>query len=262
MAKMTLLEMVQETLSDMNSDNVTSISDTIESMQVARIFKTTFMNLYNDRSWPTNGKLFRLESVADSNRPTHMRMAENVQHIDWVKYNVADDVSDPLNFIDIRYLLPADFLNFVMARNSTHSYAETVFDFHGTPLIIYNDRQPTYYTTFDDEYLVFDSFDSDMDSVLQASKTQVFGTAEPEFVMDDAFVPDIPMKAFPYFLAEAKKTAFLKVKEVFSASDAETSTRQKAWLSRNKRRAAGGVIYPDYGRRSGRGPSTPNTRNW
>ncbi len=249
MAKMALLEIVQEILSDMNSDNVNSISDTIEAQQVAIICRRTFENLYNDRIWPRNGQLFQLEALSDNARPTHMKFQEDVSEVLWVKYDTRTAISDPIKYTDITYKSPEDFLAFVMQRDATKDFAETVIDIHGVPLIIHNNHAPTYYTSFDDEHLVFDSYDSTMDSTLQASKSQVFGYREPVWEMEDTFVPDIPSKAFPYFINEAKSICFLKIKEVFSQKDEQHSNRQKSWLSRRKRTVKNGVRYPDYGRK-------------
>lgn len=249
MAKMTLLDMVQEILSDMNSDNVNSISDTVEAEQVARIIRSTFRNLYNDRVWPHTGALIKLVSMADSNRPTHMKLQEDVEEISWIKYDVREAPSDPIKYRDIPYKTPEEFLQLVMNRDADDTFAQVVIDIHGTPLIIHNNAAPSYWTTFDDEHIVFDSFDNTMDSVLQEGKTQVFGYSEPAFLLEDDFVPDIPLKMFPYFLAECKSVSFLKVKEVFSQKDEQTSNRQKSWLSRRKRHANNGIKYPNYGRK-------------
>ena len=249
MAKETLLGIVQEILSDMNSDNVNSISDTPEAMQVARIVKRTFLNLYNDRIWPRNGQLMSLQAMSDSSRPTHMSFADDVLEVMWVKYDTRKEESDALNFRTIEYKSPEAFIELVMARDSTRDNVETVIDVHGTPLLVLNDQAPSYYTSFDDEHLVFDAYDRSMDSTLRASKTQVFGYVEPVFEMADDFVPDIPTKAFPYFINEAKSVAMLKIKEVFSQKDEQASMRQKAWLSRRKRHTGNGVRYPHYGRK-------------
>lgn len=249
MAKMTLLDIVQEILSDMNSDNVNSISDTIEATQVANIVRRTFYNLYNDREWPHTARLMRLNSSSDSNRPTHMLIDEDVIRVDWVRYNKQKSPSDSLRYDEIHYKTPTDFIDFVMARDSTKDNMRTVIDYNGTPLIIQTDAFPTYYTSFDDEHIVFDSYDSTLDSILQHSKTQVYGLVEPEFLLEDGFVPDIPTKAFPYFVSEAKSVAFLKIKEVFSQKDEQASGRQKVWLAREKHRVGGGIRFPNYGRR-------------
>ena len=249
MAKMNLLEMVQEILSDINSDAVNSISDTVESEQVARHIRSTFRNLYNDRVWPHTGSLLRLSSMADSTRPTHMKLLDDVEEILWIKYDSRETVSDPLKFRDVEYKTPEEFLTYVMSRDSSKDNAEVVIDIHGTPLIIHNDSHPTYWTMFDDEHVVFDSYMKTMDSVLVESKTQVFGYSEPEFLLENTFVPDIPLKLFPYFLSECKSVASLKIKEVFSQKDEQNSNRQKSWLARRKRRAGNGVKYPNFGRK-------------
>jgi len=251
MAKQSLLDIVQEILSDMNSDNVNSISDTIEAQQVATIVKRTYFNMHNDRVWPHIGKLFKLEASTNNARPTHMRMSEDVISIDWVKYNTAK-AGEYTKYSEVQYLTPEAFLEYTFARDAGDNTVETVIDVHGTPLFIRNDCHPTYYTTFDDEWLVFDSYDNSVDSTLQNSKTQVFGYTAPVWQMSDTFVPEMPAKVFPYFVNEAKSTCFLKIKEVFSQKDEQNAGRQKSWLSREKHRVGGGTRYPDYGRKSPR----------
>jgi len=51
MPKLTVLDMVQDVLSDMDSDEVSSIDDTVEAMQVAQIIKTAFYEVINDGDW-------------------------------------------------------------------------------------------------------------------------------------------------------------------------------------------------------------------
>lgn len=249
MAKQTLLEIVQEILSDMTSDPVNSITDTVEAGQVAQIVKRTFLNLTNDRIWPSTKRLFRLTSSADGAKPTHMRIEENILEVAWVRYDTRRVVSDPIDYTEIIYLSPEEFIMKVMGRDPTQSNMMTVMDYNGTPLIIQTDVAPTWYTSFDDEHLVFDSYNSSVDSTLQNSKTQVYGVIAPSWEMSDSFVPDMPSKFFPYLVNEAKSVAFIKLKEVFSQKDEQASTRQKSWLSRNKSRIDGATRYPNYGRR-------------
>ena len=128
MAKMTLLDIVQEILSDMTSDNVNSISDTIEATQVANIVRRTFYNLFNDRIWPHQAKLIRLNSSADSTRPTHMIMDENVINIEWVKYDIRAESGDPIKYRTIDYKTPSDFLDWVMQRDASKANMQVVMD--------------------------------------------------------------------------------------------------------------------------------------
>lgn len=249
MAKSTVLEMTQEILSDMNSDSVNSIFDTEEALQVATILKRTFLNLANDRIWPSSKALIKLVPYSDSAHPTHMRLKEDTQCIDWVKYDVAG-VGESANYQNMVYKPQAEFVDLVLTRDPGSSVVQTVLEPSGVPLFIRTDAAPTYYTTFDDETLVFDSFDSSVDSTLQASKIQVYGSTEPGWSMADDFVPDLPSKYFPYLINEAKSTAFIKIKEVFSQKDEQNATRQKSWLAQNKRRAEQRNNRPDFGRKS------------
>jgi hypothetical protein len=246
---MTLLELVQDILSEMKSDNVNSISDTEEASIVAGVIRNTYFEIVNNRLYPTQGSLFRLTASTDNTKPTHMRIEDDVADVDWVKYDVRRAVSDPIKYRDIPYKCPADFLDHVMQRDASKGNVQTVFDYAGTPILVLTDAAPSFWTSFDDRHLVFDSFDSTVDSTLQNSKTQVFGTKEPSFQLADNFTPELPSKAFPYLLAEAKSTCMLNIKEVFSQKTEQSATRQRSWLSRNKRRMAGGIKFPDYGRK-------------
>lgn len=240
MAKENLLFIVQGILSDMSSDPVNSISDTPEAMQVARIVQRTFLNLVNDRLWPSTKRLFQLTASGEAARPTHMRLEDGVTEVDWIRYDVRDNVTDPANYIEILYKTPEEFLVWTMNRDPSLPNAQTVFDYSGSPLVVLNDQAPTYYTSFDDKHLVFDSYNQLVDSTLQSSKTQAFGIVEPVFVLSDTYVPDMPSKFFPYLISEATSTSFLKVKEQFSQKDEQNAQRQKGHLSRNKQRLVDG----------------------
>ena len=47
--KKTLLQIVQNILSDLDSEDVNSISDTVEAMQIARVVENTFYNIVATR---------------------------------------------------------------------------------------------------------------------------------------------------------------------------------------------------------------------
>ena len=63
MAKMTLLEMVQDIMSDMDSDEVNSINDSQEATQVAQIIKSTYYNIIDGRDMPFLYELFQLQPI-------------------------------------------------------------------------------------------------------------------------------------------------------------------------------------------------------
>lgn len=252
MAKMTLLEMVQDILSDMDSDEVNSISDTIESQQVAQVIKTSYNEMISNRNWPNLKKLRQLESVGDANKPNYLKLPEKTKELIFFKYDKISLAVPKINIQDIKYKEPDDFLRLVSSRDSTLATVDTVSDFSGVTLLIVNNLAPTYWTSFDDQYIITDSYDSEVDSTLQASKTQALLYIEPTWVHSDSAVPDLPSEAFSGLLEEAKSTAFLTIKQVGNQKAEQKANRQSKWLSRKAWVAAGGIRYPDYGRKSRR----------
>lgn len=248
MPKLTLLEMTQDILSDMDSDEVSSINDTLESQQVAQIIKTTYYEMVHQRDYDHLEQLFQLDS-GTSSIPTHMHLPDNVNIVSWIKYNKRES-GGKAKFTDIKYKEPDEFLKLTNSRDSTDATVESITDPTGVTLLILNDSHPSYYTSFDDEYAVFDSYDSSLESNLQQSMTQCWGSVEPTFSLVDTFVPDFPAKVFPGFLAEAKSTCFNSLKQSANSKEEQKSRRQRRKMSRDKRRLeGGGIVYPNYGRK-------------
>ena len=61
MARMTVLEMTQDILSDMNSDEVNTINGSLEATQVSQIIKTTYFNITEGKDLAHFKELFRLD---------------------------------------------------------------------------------------------------------------------------------------------------------------------------------------------------------
>ena len=84
--KMTLLDMTQNILSALNSDEVNSISDTPESLQVAQCIRTTYFNMLGRYDMPEHNQLFNLQPSNDSTMPTLMFIPEGVIRLEWLDY--------------------------------------------------------------------------------------------------------------------------------------------------------------------------------
>jgi hypothetical protein len=96
MMNMTLLQMTQDILSSMGSDEVNSIGDTIESMQVANIIKNKYFDVINRADLPEHYKLFQLNPSLDFSSPVLMYVPSEINNIKWIKYfdtNVQDGAS-------------------------------------------------------------------------------------------------------------------------------------------------------------------------
>jgi hypothetical protein len=260
--KMTLLEIVQDILSDMDSDEVNSISDTAESEQVAQIVKSTFYAQMNTRNWPHTRKLIALEASGNIALPTHTKLADAVKELISVSYNCAKLGDTKRSYKNIKYLDPDDFLRMTNRRNSDEANIDIIVDPTGIELLIRNDQAPTYLTSFDDVTIVFDSYDAAVDDTIQNSKVQAMGYVIPTWETSDDFIPDMPDEGFTVLLEEAKSRASFKLKQTADQKAEQEAGRQNRWLSRKAWRVAGGVKYPDYGRRGANRYRDPTFRDY
>lgn len=254
MAFMTVLQMTQDILNDMDSDPVDAIDDTEESRQVVQILKTTYFQIIdgNGRNWPHLYKLFRLTET-DANTPTHFTIPTNVMDFEWIKYDVLQSGETREKFTTIKRMEPNDFMDLVDARNNDDTNVDIITDLGGTGTIkIINDKAPQYYTSFDEEYIVMDSYDSDVETFLKTTKNKCWGKIYPTWTDDDGtFVPDLPVDMFSYFLAEAKSMCFLNIKQAANAKVEQQANSQRRRMSQDswKDVKSKGIRYPNYGRR-------------
>lgn len=246
--KMTLLELVQDILNDADADSVNSINDTVESVQTAQIVKTSYFEMIANRNWPHLKRTITLEGALDVAKPTHLKLPVGVKELIAFNYNKRRPDDDKDRFSRLTYFEPEDFLTKVNNRNSLQDNIVRVQDFGGVPLLLRDDKAPEYYTSFDDEFLVADSWDTSVETTLNGAQTQCLVYEDPSWSVDDSFIPDLPAEAFPALLAEAKSTAFVVLKQQSNAKAEQKARRQQRWLSRKAWRTSGGVRYPDYGR--------------
>lgn len=249
MAKMNLLDLVQDILSDMNSDEVNSIHDTIESTQVAQIVKSTYFELISGKNWPHLKRLMTLESSTDNTKPVYLLVPENVNRLETFEYNKRRVEDLRAYYSPIKYLEPDDFLRRSSALDNTQETVEEIVDFSGTVFFVKNDRHPEYWTTFDDKWIVCDAYNKDLESTVQGIHSRARGYIMPKWEASDSFVPDLPMEMFPALLAEAKSTAFLNIKQAANQKAEQIAVRQRNRMSQESWRVKGGLKLPNYGRR-------------
>ena len=250
MPRLTLLEIVKDVLNDMDSDDINSIDDTIEATQVANIVRSCYYNMLSNRNWPHTQKLIQLEHSGSLSLPTHLQVPENLKELTFFKYekHKTGDANE-LFMQDVRYKYPDDFLRYISGRTTSNPNVIQVTDVSGTKLLILNNAAPQFWTSFDDRYIVCDSYDATLDSTLKKSKTQALAYLDPEFFLVDDFVPDLPTEAFAALVEESKSTASFKIKQYADQKSEQQASKQHRWLSRKAWKAHGGVRYYSYGRK-------------
>jgi hypothetical protein len=216
MPKRTLLDMTQNIMTAMDSDAVNSITDTEESSAIADLIETTYYDLIVNRHIPEHQELFELDALSDSTRPAMMEVPPTVEAIEWIQYDKRQSVSDTrLRWENVIYKQPKDFIDLLNSRDSTDTTNVVIMpsmNSSSVDLLVRNDAQPSYWTAFDDRYVVFDSYLATVDTTAQQSKTKCYGTKEPTWTKDDTFVPDLDINLFPLLLSASKAVCLATLK--------------------------------------------------
>lgn len=244
--KRDLLTIVQDMLVELNGDEVTSITDTIEATELANIVATTYFDLISHREIPEHKELFRLEDVAGST--AHLKIPDDVDIVETLRYNKSDD--SRVEYRDVHWKDPEVFLRFLDRRDNTQSNVEVVNDVNGsTELLIKNDKMPDFFTSFDDENIVLDSYDSSVDaSGVVGSKSRAFGKKIPTVTISDGFTFDLDSDYFQYLYNEALSRAFVAQQKTENPKAEQWARRHKSAIQNNKWRVEQPNRRQTYGR--------------
>lgn len=252
----TLLELTQDILSSVDGDEVNSISDTVESLQVVSIIKTVYDDILTRGDIKFNDTFFNLEASGEPSKPVLMTKPDSIDKITWIKYNcIEDGDTDPV-WTDISYLPLVDFLDMTENLQPSDSVVDTMtltsdqaftctFNFR-------NDKSPKYYTSFDDSQIIFDAYDSAVSLTLESSKTKCIGSKSSVFTISDTFIPALQPQQFALLLNEAKSLAWAELRQMAHPKAEKTARRN--WVHLGKSRAKAGKIsdfekLPSFGRK-------------
>lgn len=239
----TLLQIVQKILSDMDSEEVNSISDSVEATQIASVVEDTYFNIIATREIPEHKKLITITSLSDSTKPTHFTYPTYTKEIEKLFYNNSTDGN--YNYSEVYYLEPLDFLRKLPTTITSDTVLVTHDDYK---LVITTNKMPKFYTSFDDDFIVMDSYDSSVESILSAAKTRAYGTVYPTFTISDSFVPDLDKTLFPLLLAESKSACFSLFKSGPDLKVEQAARRLKSTMLNDMYKSRQENRRPKYGR--------------
>lgn len=236
--RMTLLEMVQLILSSMDSDEVNSYDETTESMQVALLLKSVYYDIANDLGLDEHEEIFELIASGDNAKPTLMTLPTNAIRLDTINY---DNKADSDTYSDYRLVKFMPFDKFMDMMNSLRGSETGIGQMTFTnaegesfEVIYRTDKMPEYYTTWNDNTLLFDSYDSSIDTTLQKSKTRCYGSLYSTWTMSNSFIPDLDPTQFSYYINRAKARAFAEMKQSANQEAASEARRQKIITQKRK----------------------------
>lgn len=255
--KQTLLEMTQAVLRSIKGEQVNSISDTQESQDVADIIKECYGTLIAQQDFPEAKTIFELNASGDNLKPVLMTIPDDVYGIEWLKYNIIEDgYTDPV-WRTLTHLPLKDFIDYTQQFNidetEVASMALTI-NSDSVDFKYYNDRAPRYFTSIDDEKVIFDSYDSVVDTTLQKTKTMGYGL-RITWTVSDSFIPELDAQQFPILLKDAKVVAWQELKSVDNvlaarqSRDLRISAEGKKNRSNYNNNGYYNTLYPNYGRK-------------
>lgn len=254
MAKETLLDIVQDILSDSDGDDVNSISDTIESDQCARVVRTAFNNIVDGSDLKHHETILRLTATGAST-PNVMTRPEGFHDIEWIKYDVKITAGGDQNYEDVYFMEPERFLEYTSARTLSDTNVEGVTLDSGHVVLVRNDVRPRYWTMMEDyDDIIFDAYDSVVETNLQNSKSLAYGKLKPTLALSDSATPDLPKNLFNRLKNDARALYFDLYKDgVTSEIDrlrrrSEVRTQRDRHVTKYAERTTE-TTGPDYGRR-------------
>lgn len=252
MAKYTLLEVVNAILNAADENLVNEIDDDEASDSATLVAKEVYFDLIHDNDWPHLNKLSSLTSLSDVTQPTVLGIPDNMtllDHQEFFQYDVTE-AGDNSKYNNVDYEPPGDFMRRVRNRNDSDVAVTKYTGYDSIALLIKTDKMPTYWTSFDDEFIVMDSFHSATESTLQGNKCSIQAKIIPAWVQTNVAVPVLPDNLFPTYIARCKNkySSYFTQKQnpldQLEAQSGKARQRKKGHKSagRNKRRS--------YGRRS------------
>lgn len=247
MSKKTLGQLTKQILSDADMDVVNNINETEEALQVARVIRSVYEELVVRFNLPVEKELFQLEATNDTT-PTFMVIPQRITKVDRISYDLRERFDGPLAYTEIQYLDPDSFLDLCNGRNQEDSTVQSIPMGSGLTLLVRNDRHPTYWTSFDNKTIVFDSYKSELDDNLRKSKTQCYGVTEYQIPLEEDAEIKLDPQLFSLLENKARATVFLRFKQSRDPSSEDNTRRLEINAQKTKWRQDGKQSYPGYGR--------------
>lgn len=189
MANLTLLQIVTDMLSAIEAEDVTTVvsgSTTEEALMCVNIVNRTYESLIHRAKWK---HLRTYKSLSAGGQLNELALGTNDLYVDAhnIWYGSSNDERR------VMWRDPEDFINFTINRNTADSNIQEINN-----IKVYNDRDPSYFTSFDDNTLVFDAMPDGSGLVAGNSRALIY--VEPTTRnTGNTDTYDLPRQLIPYF---------------------------------------------------------------
>lgn len=226
--KKTVLEYVKSTLSVMDSDEIDSITDTTESAQIVNMFKDIYYEFVNRGDWKWLERPVQVAGAGiDADNRTTVEVVESIKSITSIRYNVSENSNFSMR--PLEYLCVDEFTR----RFSSAGDNRVGQDRGGMRFYVVTNKAPEFWTSFDDQTITLNSYKETIDTgYIDPTKFGIMGQVIPEFLLEDDFIPDLPLFAVPILQASLNAAAMRYFKQIDSPTDNKNSAQQMAQLRR------------------------------
>lgn len=253
--KFSILDIVQDVLSSMGSDEVNSIGDTSEAYDVARIVRRKYLEIAAISGHTQRYAPIGLEGFGNLEAPTLLSLPEGIQEIYSLKYDCREKEAEDANY---KELIPLDFADFFTYTNNRRGWEDIITYYEVVslvPIFIRTDCAPQYYTHIEDgskTYILLDAYDKSIESTIHKSKTIAFAKVTPTVALYDNTILDLKPEQYHLLIEECVSTAWVEV--LREANPKAENSAKRGWSHlMNVRRTTPGKSAldraPDYGRK-------------
>lgn len=252
--QLTLLKVAQQYLDATSGFYVDSIFETDESQQVASIAE----RIYYEMAQEFPNLLFvqkdvTLDAITDTSKPNYLLIPKEVQNIkeSVLYYNISE--TGDLKYKEIPYVSQLDFLERTSHYASSVSYVDIINGDDNQKVPVINNQWPSFYTSFDGVHITTNSYNSEFDTTLQASKTRVLVSQLPVFLQQDDFLIPIPQHLSTTYLSMVLDECFNLIYQQPNAKISQKARKLRIKLQQASNNVgSAGRAKKSYGRK-GRG---------
>lgn len=192
--KYTLLDLTQKILSALDANNIDTLEDgDVEAEQVVMIINRVYNEILSKRNWPF---LKKRGTLIPGENPWELKVPEYYTTISELRYKTSK----------IKYVDNTTFSDIIFSRNIEEDNINSNY--------IQTDKDPSFYTTYDNITLVFDSYDSNVESnLIESNSYIVYNKLPSSELFYDNDVPELPYRFHSVLLNGALAVAFTELKQ-------------------------------------------------
>jgi len=250
MSRRTLLELVQDIGNEMDYDDIDSINDTEEALQLASVIKSTYDLLVDEMALPSEH--VRRKLIAVPNTATtynQFTLPEDINEINELRYLLSTGDYGIIDYIEFEEFIEHSNSNQRLTSNVTTTIIDSISYY------IRSDQEPKYFTIYRDssggDYVLMNSYLSTEDATgVSANKTLAKVEQRPSMTLTDSYqFPYLDEQLVNLLLSDSKARCFALYKQRQHAYADRDLRNGKIRSQKGKSRVTKNPKYKSFGRR-------------